>query len=292
MPEKTICAPGGTAYRCGSTREDERGSSAMSMQDKPPAADDGDLTLEGGKMRGRTGIVMAVFAALVAGSIVIVYAFRSADTSPDKAEAGHADGMELRQAENAPAKQESEAVKQKAEPPSEAPKPLDATPSAPLGALPPPPHQEGGAIYDLNRLPPDIKSTLEDIVVAAQSGDIEAMREVLEQNELKPMLSSGPVGDPIAFWKKQSADGEGREILAAMLNVFSAGYAKEGDGKNATYVWPYFAESDLTKLTPSQEVELYRIVPVVEALAMRKSGKYSYYRAAIGSDGVWHYFMK
>lgn len=235
---------------------------------------------------------MAVFAALVAGTLVIVYALRSDETSPDKAEAGHADGIELRQAENAPAKQESEAVKQQPAPAGEAPKPLEAAPSAPLESLPPPEGQSGGAIYDLNRLPPDIKNTLEDIVVAAQSGNIEAMREVLEQNELKPMLSSSPVGDPIEFWKKASADGEGRDILAAMLNVFSAGYAKQGEGTNATYVWPYFAEMDLAKLTPSQEVELYRIVPVAEALLMKKAGKYSYYRAAIGSDGVWHYFMK
>jgi hypothetical protein len=208
---------------------------------------------------------MAVFAALVAGTIVIVYAFRADQASPDKAAAS---------------------------PQGEALKPLEPAPPAPPEALSPLASQEGDAIYDLNRLPPEIKSTLEDIVVAAQGGDIEAMREVLEQNELKPMLSSEPVSDPIAFWRKQSADGEGRDILAAMLNVFSAGFAKQGEGKNATYIWPYFADMDLTKLTPSQQVELFRVVPVADALAMQKTGKYSYYRAGIGSDGVWHYFMK
>jgi len=25
---------------------------------------------------------------------------------------------------------------------------------------------------------------------------------------------------------------------------------------------------------------------------MKKSGKYTYYRAGIGADGVWHYFLK
>jgi hypothetical protein len=77
-----------------------------------------------------------------------------------------------------------------------------------------------------------------------------------------------------------------------MLNVFSAGFAKKGEGKETTYIWPYLAELDLTKLTPAQQVELFRIVPAQDALAMRKAGKYSYYRAAIGGDGVWHYFMK
>jgi len=25
---------------------------------------------------------------------------------------------------------------------------------------------------------------------------------------------------------------------------------------------------------------------------MKRSGKYTYYRAGIGADGVWHYFLK
>jgi len=25
---------------------------------------------------------------------------------------------------------------------------------------------------------------------------------------------------------------------------------------------------------------------------MKKSGKYTYYRAGIGADGVWHYFLR
>jgi hypothetical protein len=247
-------------------------------------------------MRGRTGIVMAVFAALVAGTIAIVYGLRSAETAPDRAEARNATQQskpehdtQLRQAENVPAKPAVDTKKPEQAPPPASPEEKPSAEPAPLAPLP---GEDGPAIYDLNRLPPDIKGTLEDIVITAQGGDIEAMREVLEQNELKPMLSAQPVGDPIEFWKKQSADGQGREVLAAMLNVFSAGFAKQGDGKNATYVWPYFADLDLTKLTPSQEVELYRVVPMAEAIAMKKSGKYSYYRAGIGSDGVWHNFMK
>jgi hypothetical protein len=229
---------------------------------------------------------MVVFAALVAGTLAIVYAFRAEETSPDRAVAGPAADVQLSEAETAPAKPESDARK-----PAPEAAPLDAAPE-PLEPLPSLAAQEGDSRHDIEQLPPEIRAMLVDIVVAAQSGDIEEMRAVLEQNELKPMLSSAPVGDPIAFWKEASADGEGREVLAAMLNVFSAGFAKQGEGKDATYVWPYFAEMDLTKLTPAEEVELYRIVPAEEATAMKKAGKYSYYRAGIGSDGVWHYFMR
>jgi len=49
---------------------------------------------------------------------------------------------------------------------------------------------------------------------------------------------------------------------------------------------------DLTKLTPAQEVEFYRVVPPELAAAMKKSGKYSYYRLGISPTGVWHYFIQ
>jgi hypothetical protein len=45
-------------------------------------------------------------------------------------------------------------------------------------------------------------------------------------------------------------------------------------------------------LTPSQEVDLYRIVPPALAVPMKKSGKYSYYRLGVSPTGVWHYFLQ
>ncbi|MGH6749662.1 MAG: hypothetical protein ACRECI_10160, partial [Methyloceanibacter sp.] len=133
---------------------------------------------------------------------------------------------------------------------------------------------------------------LTQIAGAAESGDIEAMRTVFESNELKPMVATGFVDDPIAFWKKESADGTGRDVLAAMLNVLSTGYARVGQGKDEIFIWPYFAATDLAKLTPAQEVELYRIVPPALAVPMKKSGKYSYYRLGVSPTGVWQYFLQ
>ena len=121
-------------------------------------------------------------------------------------------------------------------------------------------------LYDFNALPDPVKRMLEQIAAAAESGEIENMRPVLESNELKPMVTTAYVEDPIAFWKKASADGTGRDVLAAMLNVMSSGFVRVGQGEDEMYVWPYFAETDLAKLTPAQEVELYRIVPPAQAM--------------------------
>jgi hypothetical protein len=147
-------------------------------------------------------------------------------------------------------------------------------------------------LYDFNALPDPVKRMLKQIAGAAESGDIEAMRIVFESNELKPMVAASFVDDPIAFWKKASADGTGRDVLAAMLNVLSTGYVRLGQGKDEIFIWPYFAATDLAKLTPAQEVELYRIVPPDLAVAMKKSGKYSYYRLGVSPTGVWQYFLQ
>jgi hypothetical protein len=154
------------------------------------------------------------------------------------------------------------------------------------------PGQAPEVLYDFDALPAPVKRMLEQIAVAAESGEIENMRPVFESNELKPMVTTAFVEDPIAFWKKGSADGTGRDVLAAMLDVITSGFVRAGQGQDEMYVWPYFAETDLAKLTPSQEVELYRVVPPERAVSMKKAGKYGYYRLGISPTGVWHYFIQ
>ena len=236
----------------------------------------------------RTKIVMAALASLVAGAIIVVYAQWGDNKSPALAQTSSQEIAQGAEVQKPKAATGSEAPKSEqppaAKPESEAPK--QAQPES----APPPGSPE--VIYDFNRLPDPITETLQSIVVAAQSGNIDDMLPVLEENELPPMLSDKAVGDPIAFWKKASADGKGQDILAAMLNVFSLGFLRKGEGKEAMYIWPYFAEMDLTKLTPAQDVDFYRIVPPPQGIEMKKSGKYTYYRAGIGADGVWHYFLK
>ena len=222
-------------------------------------------------MKARRFFFMMAVAALVAGTAFIVYAYRGGERpalaqSPAQA------------AEPEPAPESGTLALQPAPAASEAEKPESATP------IP--------AQYDLTALPDPVKRMLESMVVAAQSGDIETMRPVLESNELKPMVSAGAVDDPIDYWKRVSADGEGREILAAMLNVLSSGYVRVGEGREEMFVWPYFAEADLRQLAPAQEVDLYRMMPPRAAATMKRSGRYDYFRIGIAPDGVWHYFLQ
>ncbi|HEX7073307.1 MAG TPA: hypothetical protein VF226_04640 [Hyphomicrobiaceae bacterium] len=145
-------------------------------------------------------------------------------------------------------------------------------------------------------LPRPVQEMREAILAAVHSGDIEELRVALEWNELPPHVADEPVEDPIAYWKKISGDGEGREILAALGEILecSPTALPIGDDieNNLVYVWPGLAEADLSKLTPQQEVALYRLVSPAEAKAMREANRWQWWRLAIGADGTWHTFHK
>jgi hypothetical protein len=150
--------------------------------------------------------------------------------------------------------------------------------------------------YGTEGLPPAVEDMREAIQSAVKSGRIEELRHAWELNELKPDLGVAAVGDPVAHWKQISGDGEGREILAALAEILDAGYVVLPLGpdleNNRLYVWPYFAEVPLDKLSPGQEVELLRLVPPATAKDMRSAGKYTHWRIVIGADGTWHSFRR
>jgi hypothetical protein len=148
----------------------------------------------------------------------------------------------------------------------------------------------------IEQLPAAVREMCEAIISAVHSGRIEDLRVAYEMNELKPAIADEPVADPVAYWRQVSGDGEGREILAALAEILDAGYAILPLGpdleNNKIYVWPYFAEIPLDRLSPGQEVELLRLVPPAVAKEMKVKGKYTHWRLAIGADGVWHSFKK
>ncbi len=147
-------------------------------------------------------------------------------------------------------------------------------------------------LYDAKATPKLVQRILNMIVLAAQSGEIEEMRAVLETNELKPMVATKHIDDPIAFWREQSVDGTGRDILATMLDMLDTGFVLTNTGGTDMYVWPYFAELDLATLSPKEQVELYRLVPPEQGKAMIASGTYTGYRLGVAPNGIWHYFLK
>jgi hypothetical protein len=82
------------------------------------------------------------------------------------------------------------------------------------------------------KLPGNVEEMREHILAAVQAGDISELKTAIEWNELKPDFGDEAKYDPIAYWKKISADGEGRETLAAVANILALPPARLAIGKD------------------------------------------------------------
>ncbi len=145
-----------------------------------------------------------------------------------------------------------------------------------------------------NDLPLPVAEMRETILAAARTGNIAEMKLALELNEMKPELAETNVTDPIDFWKKKSADGEGREILAVLWTLLESSFVAVPLGRdienNKIYIWPAIAEKPFDLWTPRDNVELLRLVSSAEAGQMQSKKRYTGWRLAIGADGTWHSF--
>lgn len=147
-------------------------------------------------------------------------------------------------------------------------------------------------LYEVTALPPPVQRLREQLLEAARSGAIERLRPILEGNGMTPTFSFGGDTDPIAYWKESSGDGEGREILSILIEVLEAGFVRAQAGTpDEVFVWPYFAQVPIDKLTPPQEVELYKLVTAQDRRDMEEFGAYIFYRVGITPDGQWQFFV-
>lgn len=141
-------------------------------------------------------------------------------------------------------------------------------------------------------MPPVVRDTWRAIVEASRSGDVEALRPLLEKGEPPTSVAFSGVDDPISYLRSLSGDIEGREILAILLEVMEAGFVHIGEGTGEEmYVWPYFAQYPLETLTPPQIVELFTLLTAADYQEMRSYGAYIFFRAGIRPDGSWAFFL-
>ncbi len=145
---------------------------------------------------------------------------------------------------------------------------------------------------DLSTLPPAVAAMREKIIAAARTGDYDEMRKVVGLSDPPPVLSPDSRIDPVEAMRTGSGDPEGFEVLAILLDVLDAGWIVKDEGTpQARYVWPYFADYPLEAVTPSQMVEIYRVLTAGDFEQMRADGSYEFYRVEIAGDGRWLLFM-
>jgi hypothetical protein len=144
-------------------------------------------------------------------------------------------------------------------------------------------------------LPPAVMEMREAIQTAARTGRLEELRTPIELNELKPETGAPAGSDLLAYWKSFSTDGQGLDVMAAMVAVLDAAPATLPLGadieNNRLFVWPGFATRPLSALTAEEDAELLRIAQN-DGATMKASGHYAGWRLVIGADGTWHSFQK
>lgn len=134
------------------------------------------------------------------------------------------------------------------------------------------------------------------IAASALRGRIEDLKDAIQWNELPPDFGDGDEKDPVAKLLAQSGDGTGLDILATLLTVLSMPAALSPTGADAenpnVFVFPYLATRDLSKLTPREKIDLYRLLPAKQAAQMIASKRYTHWVLIIGADGTWHSFRR
>ena len=145
-------------------------------------------------------------------------------------------------------------------------------------------------VTDLSRLPPPVARTRARILAAARSGELQQLADLM--NETAPIFSFTDDKDPVAFWKAVYPDSDGVEALSILITILETGFVQVDAGTpHEMYVWPYFVRMSLPALTPTQKVELFRIVTGADYKDMLAFGVYAFYRLGIGPDGTWQLFV-
>lgn len=144
---------------------------------------------------------------------------------------------------------------------------------------------------------PDHVADLRDVILtAARSGHIEELRMAFDVSGTLPDLGISQRSDPIAVLKDRSGDPQGRDTLAAIVEMLEMPPSTLPFGNdienNLIYVWPYLSTRPLDKLTAAEQVDLYRLVTPELAAKMRTEKRWLWWRLVIGADGTWILFRK
>jgi len=134
-------------------------------------------------------------------------------------------------------------------------------------------------------LPATVAQTHAELLAAAESGDYEALAELIPSTGFEYTFGSPVDGGPVAYWQEleQTTVERPIESLATILKmpyVLSRGY----------YVWPWTYTVESAEDLSEHEREL--LAPLGDPSAFFPEGAgYFGWRAGIAPDGTWTFFV-
>jgi hypothetical protein len=132
-------------------------------------------------------------------------------------------------------------------------------------------------------LPAVVEETRSALLVAAESSDYEALRELIPSNGFEYTFGGPVEGGPIAYWQQLEADPRPIETLAEILKmpyVLSRGY----------YVWPWTYTVESASDLSAHERELLAPLGPLDTLFVPGTG-YLGWRTGIAPDGTWTFYV-
>lgn len=182
------------------------------------------------------------------------------------------------------------------------PAPISIDPSSGKGSRPGSSSEKGSAATPAKQnrffegesdLPPAVRNLRASLMEAARTGDIEKLRPFIKPGDDGTLLTFGDPGDdPIAFLKDSSDDGRGLDTLAILLKILKSAHVHVNAGSpDEMYVWPYFTQLPIDKLTKPQLVELFELVSVGDYDEMKEFGAYNFFRVGISPQGKLEFFV-
>lgn len=150
------------------------------------------------------------------------------------------------------------------------------------------------AIFTDPAMAPEAVQRMRELILeAAATGELENLRPLLGTGPTATRLAlNGIDTDPVDYLRSVSGDAEGQEVMAILIDILNAGFARIDEGQpGETWIWPWFAAAPLENLTAPQRVELLRIVTAGDVEDMRAYGAYNFYRAGFAPDGSWRFFL-
>ena len=134
-------------------------------------------------------------------------------------------------------------------------------------------------------LPAAVEEARLAVLEAAESGDYEALRDLIPSDGFEYTFGGAVEGGPIAYWQRleQETDERPLEALAAILKmpyVLSRGY----------YVWPWAYTVESADDLSEHEVELLAPLGPPSDFFPAGSGYFGW-RAGFEPDGTWAFFV-
>ena len=143
------------------------------------------------------------------------------------------------------------------------------------------------SVPNLTGLPPDVAATAQRIYDAAQTGDVDALGELLDPDTFVYNLDDG--SDPTEAWRANPSE---LDLMVAILEMPPTS-RDIGPGYGTFYFWPYLVNADLEALTPEERADLASLGYSEQEIQLMIDGGTGYQgpRLAIDENGEWRNFI-